>query len=106
MPDDVTRQDGAASDATPRWRDPEIVVMDRLSPLTASLTWRDSTSGCYYDQIWRIGIARKHGVCPLTGRPVHLGDAVFRPIHSMVRPSNADAMIHADAIDALKPCER
>lgn len=75
-----------------------VVVLERPSPLTAVIAWRDSTSCRYGDQLWRAGIARSKGVCALTGVAIMPGDSIYRPAPFSPRPCNADAMISTPAV--------
>ena len=63
---------------------------------TILVSWSDSTLGRFQDQTWRTGLARKAGICFLTGVPIKKGNAVFKPqVRAGVRPSNVDDMILA-----------
>ncbi|MGU7785050.1 DUF3331 domain-containing protein [Burkholderia sp. PU8-34] len=54
---------------------------------------------CHYgEQKWRRGGARRVGHCAITGRPINRGDAVYRPDSKYVACTNAQAMIHEDAM--------
>jgi hypothetical protein len=77
-----------------------IVVQERLSTCTISVSWSDPCSGRYTEQIWRSGLARDAAVCALTGRAISRGDAVFRPrAHDFHVPSNRHQMILAATLD-------
>jgi hypothetical protein len=75
-----------------------VNVLDRLSERTVAVSWRDSTSCHYNDQIWRVGIARQPGCCAITGMHIEPGDAIYRPIPTVPAPLNAQAMILATAL--------
>jgi Domain of unknown function (DUF3331) len=75
-----------------------VNVLDRLSERTVTVSWRDSTSCHYNDQIWRVGIARQPGRCAMTGVSIEPGEAIYRPIPTLPAPVNAQAMILASAI--------
>ncbi|MBN3754432.1 DUF3331 domain-containing protein [Paraburkholderia sp. Tr-20389] len=77
-----------------------IVVQERLSSCTISVSWSDPCSGRYTEQIWRSGLARDAAVCVLTGRAISRGDPVFRPrAHDFHVPSNQHQMILAATVD-------
>jgi len=79
-----------------------VNVLDRLSERTVAVSWRDSTSCHYNDQIWRVGIARQPGRCAVTGARIQPGDAIYRPIPTLPAPVNAQAMILASAISRVQ----
>ncbi|GAB2891127.1 hypothetical protein GCM10027093_27780 [Paraburkholderia jirisanensis] len=63
---------------------------------TILVSWSDPTRGRYVDQIWRMGFARRSGICLLTSTPVQRGDPVFRPLYRKgAEPPNARDMILA-----------
>ncbi|MEA3121726.1 MAG: hypothetical protein QOH33_1281 [Paraburkholderia sp.] len=75
-------------------------IVERASPGTITVAWRDPTSCRYGDQIWRASVAREPGVCALSGKPITPGDAVFEP-KTMRKPAlNAGAMILCSAVGA------
>ena len=77
-----------------------IVVQERLSTCTISVSWSDPCTGRYTEQIWRSGLARDASVCALTGLAIQRGDAVFRPrSHDFHVPSNQHQMILAATVD-------
>ena len=81
-------------------RPAHIVVEERLSSCTISVSWSDPCSGRYNAQIWRSGLARDAAVCALTGRAISRGDEVFRPrAHDFHVPSNRHQMILAATLD-------
>ncbi|WOD19069.1 DUF3331 domain-containing protein [Paraburkholderia kirstenboschensis] len=80
-------------------RPANIVVVERLSACTISVSWSDACSGRYTEQIWCSGLAHVAAVCALTGRAIHRGDQVFRPRTREVRvPPNRHQMILAATI--------
>jgi Domain of unknown function (DUF3331) len=79
-----------------------VHVLDRLSERTVTVSWRDSTSCHYNDQIWRVGIARQPGCCAVTGRRIEPGDAIYRPIPAFPAPVNAQEMILASAVSRVQ----
>ncbi|KVV39028.1 hypothetical protein WT27_15800 [Burkholderia territorii] len=56
-----------------------IEVIECLSPSMISVSWSDSRSGRYTEQIWCSSRARAPAVCALTGSAIARGDRVFRP---------------------------
>ena len=96
------------SQRTPALRDqsgPGSVVaniIERTSPGTVTVDWYDPTSCRYGDQIWRTSVARKSGVCALSGMRIHAGDAIFVPTSMRrSRPAlNAGAMILCSVVGA------
>jgi hypothetical protein len=84
----------------PASRPAHIAVMERLSAVTISVSWSDSRSGRYTEQIWCSGIARATSVCALTGRTIRHGDRIFRPRTRATRvPIHQDQMILAETIE-------
>lgn len=65
-----------------------------------SVSWSDPTSGRYAEQPWRLCIARKRGLCALTGAPIQRGDKIYRPFTRGVAPINADWAVLASALNA------
>jgi hypothetical protein len=78
----------------------KIEILDRSTAESAVLSWRDPTGCCYGYQFWRKGIAKRMGICALSGTPIRRGDVIFRPGAASVRPANASAMILAAYIDS------
>jgi hypothetical protein len=57
---------------------------------------------CYYgEQRWRRRCATASGVCVVSQRAIHPGDAVFRPAERPA-PTNASAMISVEAFGFSK----
>ena len=56
-----------------------VTFVERFSPKSVSITWRDSTAANYCEQLWIRRIARSQGVCALTGNSIVRGDAVYGP---------------------------
>ena len=79
----------------------KITVLERRGPLSAVVSWCDSTTCCYWDQLWRRGRARKRGFCALTGAQIVAGDDVFRPRLGHRAPLNSDAMILASVMETM-----
>ena len=80
----------------------DVQITDRPSHITATLTWCDSTSCRYGDQIWRLMIAKRRGICAISGEVIYRGDRIYRPIVSSLKPVNAAAMILACHIESAK----
>jgi hypothetical protein len=80
-------------------RNATIEILDRPTPTSAVLSWRDPTGSSYGYQLWQKGSAKRGGSCALTGAPIRRGDFVFRPRVASARPANASAMILAAHIE-------
>jgi hypothetical protein len=78
-----------------------IRVLERNGPTSATVAWSDSTSCCYGEQLWRRCIARKAGVCALSGETIARGNVVYRPRRGRPVPQNIEAMILATVIEAI-----
>ncbi|KVL42678.1 hypothetical protein WS99_01075 [Burkholderia territorii] len=72
----LRRCDDAHAPADPLYA---IEVIECLSSSMISVSWSDSRSGRYTEQIWCSSRARAPAVCALTGRAIARGDRVFRP---------------------------
>ncbi|WP_374193516.1 DUF3331 domain-containing protein [Trinickia mobilis] len=82
-------------------RNAKIEIIDRPTQSTIVLSWRDPT-GCRYGyQTWRKAIAKRPGMCAMSGASIRRGDMIFRPGMNGGRPANASAMILAIHIDSL-----
>ncbi|MFM0346926.1 DUF3331 domain-containing protein [Paraburkholderia sp. RL17-347-BIC-D] len=77
-----------------------IRILERNGQISATIAWSDATSCCYGEQTWRRCIARKAGVCALSGQTIATGDAVYRPRRGRPAPRNVEAMILATVMDA------
>jgi hypothetical protein len=75
-----------------------VRVVERLTHCTVAVSWHDATACCYDDQIWRAGVARKKGVCAMTGESVQVGDAIYRPVNNTRPPVNDGAMMLATCV--------
>jgi hypothetical protein len=78
-----------------------VRLLERTSPTSATVAWSDSTSCCYGAQLWRRGIAKKAGVCSLSGQPIAKGNAVYRPRRLQPIPRNIEAMILAKELETV-----
>lgn len=75
----------------------QVTLIDRPTPSTATIAWRDSTRGCFGDQVWRMARARLPGFCAMSGQAIRPGDAVYKP-NPRPTPVNGDAMILASVL--------
>jgi hypothetical protein len=78
-----------------------IKVLERQGKTVATIAWSDSTACCYGEQLWRRCVARKSGICALSGRAIVAGDAVYRPRLVEPAPRNIEAMILATVMEAI-----
>jgi hypothetical protein len=83
-----------------------IRVLGRNKQTSATVAWSDATSCCYGEQQWRRRIAKKAGVCALSGQAIATGDAVYRPRLVQPAPQNIEAMILATVMEAIPMEER
>jgi hypothetical protein len=84
---------------SPRNETVSVVLLDRISPRTATVSWSDPQGCKYGEQVWRLAAARRAGTCVLTGRPIARGEPIYRPTKADPPPTNADAMMLAAALD-------
>lgn len=76
-----------------------VTIVERLSATRVAVKWRDLTSCCYGEQAWRSSLSRRAGTCALSGDPIDVGAAIYRPVARLTtRPINAGAMILAKAV--------
>ena len=80
-------------------RSASIVLLDRISPRTATVSWSDPQGCKYGEQVWRLAAAKRSGTCVLTRRPIAKGEAIYRPTKTDPPPANADAMMLAEALN-------
>lgn len=78
-----------------------IRVLERRGRTSATLAWSDATSCCYGEQHWRRCVAKKTGVCALSGQVITRGNAVYRPKRVQPAPRNIEAMILATVLEAV-----
>jgi hypothetical protein len=78
-----------------------IRILERNGQTSATVAWSDPTSCCYGEQIWRRCIAKKAGVCALSGQAIATGDAVYRPRRRNPAPRNIEAMILATVMQDI-----
>jgi hypothetical protein len=79
--------------------DAQVALIERPTSATATIAWRDATHCSYGDQLWHAARARVNGVCAMSGRAIHVGDAVFKPRRGRPAPLNASAMILATVLN-------
>ena len=91
------RPQGGESD----FRECVIRVLERRGRSSATVAWSDATSCCYGEQHWRRCVAKKAGVCALSGQAIKRGHAVYRPKRVQPTPLNIEAMILATALEAV-----
>lgn len=89
-----------AERATPALR-AHLAVVETWSENLVSVSWSDPTSGRYSEQPWRLCIARKGGVCALTGASIRRGDRVYRPLSRKLMAMNAGWIVLASALAPL-----
>jgi len=77
----------------------KVTLIDRPSASTATIAWRDSTNCFYGYQVWRASRSGVEGVCAMSGRTIHRGDAVYQPCAGRRAPLNAGAMILTSVLD-------
>lgn len=83
-------------------RNAKIEVLDHPTPVRVVLSWRDPTSCSYGYQVWNKGVAKRSGMCAMSGAPIRRGDTIYRPALKSPMPVNASAMILAICIDSPK----
>ena len=91
------RPQGGESD----FRECVIRVLERRGRSSATVAWSDSTSCCYGAQLWRRCIAKRAGVCSLSGQTIAKGNAVYRPRRVQPIPRNIEAMILAAVLETV-----
>jgi hypothetical protein len=94
----------AAARAPAKQFDPANVgirPVEQLTARTATVDWCESGVCRYAEQTWIRGVAKRNGICALTGAQIRRGDPVYRPRSIVPAPTNALAMIAAEPILAL-----
>lgn len=76
-----------------------VVLLDRISPRTATVSWSDPQGCKYGEQVWRLATAKRAGTCVLSGQPIARGEPIYRPTRADPPPTNADAMMLAVALN-------
>ena len=79
-----------------------VEILERLSPTSIVVALADATSGRYGDQTWTLRIARRKGVCSLSGEPFLPGDPVYR---ANVRRHNITIATQAISVVAIARLE-
>ncbi|WP_425497899.1 DUF3331 domain-containing protein [Paraburkholderia ultramafica] len=103
----ITKPPSAAPDArhavSLSVRTVTVKLVERISERALTVNWRDATWCCYVEQRWSLGVACRRGRCALSGTVIRNGDRIFSPRTGRCKPTNADAMMLASAIDAVMP---
>jgi hypothetical protein len=76
-----------------------VVLLDRVSPRTATVSWSDPQGCKYGEQVWRLATAKRAGTCVLSGQPIAGGEQIYRPTKVDPPPTNADAMMLVAALN-------
>ncbi|MGF6301292.1 MULTISPECIES: DUF3331 domain-containing protein [Paraburkholderia] len=79
--------------------DVAIVLLDRPSPRTATVSWSDPRGCKYGEQLWRLETAKRPGICALSGQGIAAGDLIYRPTKVEPPPANAAAMMLATFVE-------
>ncbi|MEZ2311877.1 DUF3331 domain-containing protein [Paraburkholderia sp. RCC_158] len=78
------------------------LTTEQQSENSMLVTWSDSTSCRYLDQVWIAGYARRGGCCALSGRAVRRGDLVFKPRwKGRTKPANSNGNDSCGAIEQM-----
>ncbi|AOL08379.1 MULTISPECIES: DUF3331 domain-containing protein [Burkholderia] len=79
-----------------------IVTAERQTDSSMLVSWSDPTHCRYDEQRWISAKARGLGRCALTGMPIRVGDAIYKPQwRGAKRPANCREMILASALDVF-----
>jgi hypothetical protein len=78
-----------------------IELLERPTPSTLLISWRDSQHCAYNYQLWRHLSTRSEGICALSGKEIRSGQSVYRPAFRDFHTMNADAMILASFVEML-----
>ncbi|WP_431822982.1 DUF3331 domain-containing protein [Burkholderia sp. F1] len=79
-----------------------IVAVERQTDSSVLVSWSDPTRCRYDDQRWISAKSRIRSCCALTGRVIHIGDAIYKPQwRGAKRPANGAEMILATELDRL-----
>jgi Domain of unknown function (DUF3331) len=79
--------------------DVAIALLDRPSSRTITVSWSDPRGCKYGEQVWRLAVAKRSGICALSGLTIIAGDAIYRPAKVEPPPSNAAAMMLAAIVE-------
>jgi hypothetical protein len=75
-----------------------LAIVEMWSENLVSVSWSDPTSGRYSEQPFRLCIARRAGVCALTGERIQRGDKVYRPLSPKLRALSTGCCVLASAL--------
>ncbi|MDR0241704.1 MAG: DUF3331 domain-containing protein [Burkholderia sp.] len=76
-----------------------ILAAERQTDSSVLVSWSDPTRCRYGEQRWISAKARARGCCALTGQPIRIGDAIYKPQwRGAKRPANCGEMILASAL--------
>lgn len=101
----AAREAGRGEHCTPsrsNMRKPVANVIERPSSSSATISWCDTTSCRYVEQVWRACIARMPGICALSGARINPGDAIYKPGRARSTPANADEMILSSVVNGVE----
>lgn len=99
LPTRPTSPTGTSTSDDMNVRHAKVSVLERASPTTVLISWRDPTRCSYHFQLWRRFDAPKSGICALSGIVINAGDSIYKPI-SKPQPLNASAMILATEVES------
>ncbi|MGD3894776.1 DUF3331 domain-containing protein, partial [Xanthomonas citri pv. citri] len=77
-----------------------IVAVERQTDSSMLVSWSDPTRCRYDEQRWISAKARRLARCALTGQPIRVGDAIYKPQwRGEKRPANCREMVLATALE-------
>ncbi|MEK6355927.1 MAG: DUF3331 domain-containing protein [Burkholderia cenocepacia] len=77
-----------------------IVAVERQTDSSMLVSWSDPTRCRYDEQRWISAKARRLARCALTGQPIRVGDAIYKPQwRGEKRPVNCREMVLATALE-------
>ncbi|HHL4080643.1 MULTISPECIES: DUF3331 domain-containing protein [unclassified Burkholderia] len=77
-----------------------IVAVERQTDSSMLVSWSDPTRCRYDEQRWICAKARRLARCALTGQPIRIGDAIYKPQwRGEKRPANCREMVLATALE-------
>ncbi|RFU44400.1 DUF3331 domain-containing protein [Paraburkholderia sp. DHOC27] len=79
-----------------------VEVQERISSTSIVISLADATSGRYSDEIWHLRMARRKGVCSLSGEPFLSGAAIYRRNMRLGKLATAEHAILATTIARLE----
>ncbi|WP_181969791.1 DUF3331 domain-containing protein [Paraburkholderia sp. DHOC27] len=84
------------------WRDgARVRLVDRLSEHAVSISWGHACSGYDGSQTWRKAIAKKKGVCAMTGERIARGDTIYKLSGSMRGTRRSAEVLSARYVDTV-----